>query len=132
MRRVEELARYYGVGAINTVFGIGLYSALVYVGVNLFVAQLIAHVSGTFFNYFTYSRGVFVGHERRPLAFAMSYLANYLIGLGLLAAIHHFIPNPYIDIFIALLIGTAINYLILKRFAFRSRSGTLLSLAERN
>jgi len=128
--RIEELVRYYGVGAINTVFGIGLYSVLVFVGVNLFVAQLIAHVSGSVFNYFTYSRHVFVGHHRRPVAYGISYVANYLYGLGILAAIHHFLANPYLDIFLATLIGTAVNYLVLKRFAFKSRHEPLLELAE--
>lgn len=119
MSRLERLIRYYGVGAVNTAFGFGLYSLLVFLGLNLFLAQIVAQVCGTAFNYFTYSRHVFAGDRRSPLAFIGAYVFNYLVGLGLLALIHLFVKNPYAAGFAGLLIGTAINYFILRRFVFR-------------
>jgi putative flippase GtrA len=119
--RIELLVRYYGVGLINTAFGFGLFSLLVFVGLNLYVAQIVAHISGTIFNYFTYSRHVFRTSRRRPWAFAASYAFNYLVGLGLLAGAHHFVRSPYLAGFLALLLGTALNFLILKRFVFPDR-----------
>lgn len=119
MSRLERLIRYYGVGAINTAFGFGLYSLLVFLGLNLFLAQLGAVVCGTAFNYFTYSRHVFTGDQRSPKAFVAAYALNYLMGLGLLAVIHVFVKNPYAAGFVGLLIGTAINYFVLRRFVFR-------------
>lgn len=119
MSRLEKLIRYYGVGAINTAFGFGLYSLLVFLGVNLFLAQLVAHVSGTIFNYFTYSRHVFRGHRRSPAAFAGAYVFNYLLGLGLLALAHLLVSNPYGAGLLTLFVGTAINYFVLRRFVFR-------------
>lgn len=119
MGRLERLIRYYGVGAINTAFGFGLYSLLVFLGLNLFLAQLVAVICGTAFNYFTYSRHVFTGDRRSPLAFVGAYAVNYFLGFGLLALIHMFVKNPYAAGFIGLLIGTAINYFILRRFVFR-------------
>ena len=119
LHRIEMLVRYYGVGAINTVFGFGLYALLVFAGLNLYVAQIIAHVSGSTFNYFTYSRHVFHrASERRPLAFVGAYAFNYVIGLGLLAIAHHFVRSPYLAGFLALLVGTSINFVILRRFVF--------------
>ncbi len=119
MGRLERLIRYYGVGVINTVFGFGLYSLLVFLGLNLFVAQLVSVICGTAFNYFTYSRHVFTGERRSPVAFVGAYAFNYMLGLGLLALVHSVVKNPYAAGFLVLLIGTAINYFILKRFVFR-------------
>jgi putative flippase GtrA len=119
IRRLETLVRYYAVGAINTAFGYGLYAALVFVGVNLYIAQLIAHVCGTTFNYFTYSRHVFRDGARRPAHFVGAYVFNYLMGLGLLATAHHFIANPYLAMLVALFVGTALNYFVLRRIVFR-------------
>jgi putative flippase GtrA len=116
------LLRYYGVGLLNTAFGFGLYTLLVYLGLNLYVAQVLAHICGTAFNYFTYSRHVFRQGERRPLAFVGAYVFNYALGLGILAAVHHFVPSPYLAGFLALLIGTSINFLVLRRFAFPARA----------
>lgn len=119
MGRLERLIRYYGVGAVNTAFGYGIYALLLFLGLNLFLAQLGAVVCGTVFNYFTYSRHVFTGDRRNPAAFVGAYAFNYLLGLGLLALIHAFVKNPYAAGFIGLLIGTAINYFVLRRFVFR-------------
>jgi putative flippase GtrA len=119
MSRLERLIRYYGVGAINTAFGFGLYSLLVFLGLNLFLAQLGATVCGVIFNYFTYSRHVFTGDRRSPMAFVAAYVFNYLMGLGLLALIHTVVKNPYGAGFLGLLVATAINYFVLRRFVFR-------------
>lgn len=119
MNRLEQVMRYYSAGAINTAFGFGLYSILVYLGLNLFLAQIVAHMCGTAFNYFTYSRHVFLRHRRSPAAFVGAYVFNYLMGLGLLALAHVVVPNPYAAGFLGLIVGTAINYFVLRRFVFR-------------
>lgn len=119
MSRLERLIRYYSAGIVNTAFGFGLYSLLVFLGLNLFAAQIVAYVCGTAFNYFTYSRYVFTGDRRSPKAFAAAYIFNYLMVLGLLALIHLVVKNPYAAGFLGLLIGTAINYFVLRRFVFR-------------
>jgi putative flippase GtrA len=119
VHRIELVVRYYGVGALNTGFGYSLFALLVFVGLNLYVAQILAHFTGVAFNYFTYSRHVFhESSQRRPRAFVASYVFNYFIGLALLASAHHFVRSPYIAGFIAMLIGTAINFFILRRFVF--------------
>jgi putative flippase GtrA len=93
---------------------------LVFVGLNLFLAQIVAHICGTAFNYFTYSRHVFSGHRRSPVAFVAAYAFNYVMGLGLLFLAHLVVRNPYGAGFLALLVGTAINYFVLRRFVFRA------------
>jgi putative flippase GtrA len=119
MSPFERAARYYFVGGVNTVFGFGLYSALVWLGLDIYVAQLVSYPVAVVFNYFTYSRHVFPGESRRPAAFIGAYAYNYLQGLALLAIVHPFVANPYGAGFLALLIGTAISYFVLRRFVFR-------------
>jgi putative flippase GtrA len=119
MHPLERAVRYYFVGGINTVFGFGLYSLLLWLGLNLFLAQLISYPIAMAFNYFTYSLGVFPGEQRRPVAFVGAYIYNYVQALVLLAIVHHFVANPYGAGFIGLVIGTAINYFILRRFVFK-------------
>ena len=114
----QRLWRYYQAGLVNTVFGFLLYSAFVRLGINLYVAQLLAHTLGSVFNYFTYSRYAFRGAKASKLRFAASYIVNYGVGVALLAACHAFIPSPYLAMAVALVFATAINFLVLNRFVF--------------
>ncbi len=91
------------------------------IGLNLFLAQAVAHVLGSAFNYFTYSRHVFrKSSDRRPLAFVGAYGLNYLVGLGLLAAAHHFFASPYLAGFVAVLVASVLNFFVLRRLVFPS------------
>jgi putative flippase GtrA len=119
--KVALVVRYYCIGLINTVFGYGLFATFIFMGLNLYVAQLVAHVTGTVFNYFTYSRHVFRDSDRKPIAYVSSYALSYFLGLGLLATAHHYVNSPYLAGFLALLSGTAINFFVLKRFVFPTR-----------
>ena len=114
----QRLWRYYQAGVVNTVFGYAIYSAFVWFGVNMYVAQLLSHTIGSVFNYFTYSRYAFRGAKASKLRFAMSYIVNYLIGVALLAACHIVLPSPYVAMAVAVVFGTAINFLILNHFVF--------------
>jgi putative flippase GtrA len=119
--RFETLWRYYGAGVVNTAFGYSLFAALVWLGLNVFVAQIIAHVSGTVFNYFMFKSFVFTSSRPALMRYIASYAVNYLIGLGFLAAIRLVVPSPYAAGFLAILCASAVNYLILKLFVFRGR-----------
>lgn len=116
--RLPQLVRYYGVGLVNTGFGFGLYSGFVWLGMNMYLAQLTAHVIGVAFNYFTYSRHVFSNRSGTGLRFAISYGLNYLIGLAALAAMGLLVDNPYFAGLGSILIASAINYLMLKYGVF--------------
>jgi putative flippase GtrA len=119
--RIAELWRYYKIGVINTVFGLALYSLLVFFGLNLFVAQILSHIVGVTFNYFTFTRHVFTEHKPNILRYIASYGVNYLIGLGFLTLFHHFVRSPYIAGFLSAASTSVINYVILKFFVFRRR-----------
>lgn len=121
--RLAELWRYYKVGVINTAFGLGLYFGLVYLGLNLFVAQIISHCCGVVFNYFMFTSHVFRGARANIPAYIASYGVNYLLGLALLAGFHRIVHSPYIAGFLATLTGSVINYVLLKVLVFRRSGG---------
>jgi len=114
----KRLWRYYQAGIVNTLFGYGLYSLLVAMGLNLYVAQAVAHVLGVFFNYFTYSRYAFAGHEGSKKKFFLSYLFNYVLALASLATASLVIKSPYLAGLVSILIVSALNYLVLRHFVF--------------
>lgn len=119
--RLLELWRYYQMGVLNTAFGLGMYALLVWLGMNMFVAQLVAHVLGVAFNYLTYSRHVFRDAGPAKLRFVLSYAVNYLIGLATLALLSRVIASPYIAGFVSAVLVSFINYFALKLLVFRSR-----------
>ena len=122
LARFGRLWRYYGVGLLNTAFGYGMFAALVWAGLNIFAAQIVAHVIGATFNYFMFRRFVFADSRPSIPRYVGSYAVNYLIGLGCLAAVRLAIPSPYLAGFLAMFCASAINYVILKLFVFRPRS----------
>jgi putative flippase GtrA len=118
MQRLLEIFRYYQAGAINAAFGFGLYALLVWFGLGMYVAQVIAHVLGVAFNYFTYSRHVFRDAGPAKLRFLLSYGVNYLISLTALMLVSLAIRSPYLAGFAAIVITSVVNYVILKYLVF--------------
>ncbi|MCY7280918.1 MAG: GtrA family protein [Sphingomonas bacterium] len=118
---IERLWRYYQAGIVNTAFGYGLYALFVALGLNMYLAQIIAHLLGMTFNFFTYSRHAFHDAEVSKSRFILSYAVNYLLGLGALWAASQFIESPYLAGFLAIVIVSLINYLILKNWVFTVR-----------
>jgi putative flippase GtrA len=86
----------------------------------MFIAQLISHTLGTLFNYFTFSRYAFVGEAGSPMRFVASYAGNYILSLAVLWALSQVIASPYIAGFLSIVVVSVINYVVLKRFVFRS------------
>ena len=115
---IERLWRYYQAGIINTAFGYGLFALLVAIGLNMYLAQAIAHVLGVTFNYFTYSRHAFHDSDVSKGRFILSYAANYLLGLAALWAASHYIASPYLAGLVAVVVVSLINYLILRHWVF--------------
>lgn len=117
--RIGQLIRFYQAAAINTAFGFGVYALMVWLGVNLYVAQVIAQVLGVTFNYFTYSRHAFRDREASKPSFVLAYIGNYLVNLGLLWAFAQVIRSPYIAGLAATIAASLINYLVLRSLVFR-------------
>lgn len=116
-----EIWRYYQVGILNTAFGFAAYSILVWLGINLYVAQAIAHVAGVAFNYFTYSRHVFRNRKPAKARFIVSYGLNYFASLATLFFFYQITTSPYLAGVATIIIISIANYFLLKIMVFRSR-----------
>lgn len=120
--RVLEIVRYYQAGIVNTLFGLGAYSALVWAGLGIYPAQLVSHLAGMGFNYVTYSRHVFREAGPAKSRFVLSYAVNYVCSLATLAVVARFIANPYVAGILAAFIVSIVNYFALKFVVFRVRT----------
>ena len=118
VRATAGLWRYYQAAILNTVFGYSLYALLVAVGLNMYAAQLVGHVLGVTFNYFTYSRHAFRGTEGSKLRFVMAYAGHYLVSLTMLAASARVVSSPYAAGLLALILASLLNYFVLKNLVF--------------
>jgi len=115
---VRRLWRYYQVGVVNTLFGYGMFALLVAIGLNIYVAQIVAHVLGVTFNYFSYSRQVFQDAAASKLRFFLSYTFNYFVGLASLAAAVRVFESPYIAGAVAVLFTSLVNFVVLRNLVF--------------
>lgn len=122
LRSIQRLWQYYQAGIVNTAFGYGLYALFVALGLNMYVAQIVAHLIGMAFNYFTYSRHAFHDSDVSKSRFVASYAVNYLLGLGALWAVSQAVASPYLAGLIGIAIVSLINYFILKHWVFTARA----------
>ncbi len=115
-----EIVRYYQAGVVNTAFGLGMYSALVWAGLGIYAAQALSHVLGMGFNYVTYSRHVFSEAGPAKARFVLSYAVNYVLGLGVLALVSRGVENPYLAGIGSAVIVSLVNFFFLKLFVFKA------------
>lgn len=115
---IYEVGRYYMAGAANAAFGYSIFALLLWAGINMYLAQIIAHIIGVIFNYFTYSRHVFRTESSARIRFVISYVANYGISLIFLALAIMVVKSPYIAGLISIILTSVVNYFILKRLVF--------------
>jgi len=118
MQRLLELFRFYQAGAINAAFGFGLYALLVWLGLGMYLAQVVAHVLGVVFNYFSYSRHVFRGRSPAKLRFVLSYAVNYLVSVAVLAVVSTVVHSPYAAGLATIVIASVLNYFVLRYLVF--------------
>ena len=115
----QRLLRYYQAGVINTAFGYGCFAALVALGMNIYGAQITAHLAGMAFNYVTYSRYAFRGQRPSMTRYLGSYGVNYLLSLGALAALTHVGISAYVAGLGTIVVVSLVNYFVLKAFVYR-------------
>jgi len=120
--RIGQLIRYYQAAAINTAFGFGIYALMIWLGVNLYVAQVIAQVLGVTFNYFTYSRHAFREETASKTSFVLAYIGNYLVNLVSLWAFAQVIGSAYVAGLASTIAASLVNYLVLRSLVFRRRA----------
>jgi putative flippase GtrA len=80
-----RFVRFLLVAGLNTLFGYGLFAALILVGLRYPLAAAIATVIGILFNFQTTGRLVFGSHDISLIArFLAVYAVSYVVGITLL------------------------------------------------
>ena len=116
--RLKQIVRYYQAGIVNTVFGFAAYALFVRLGLDLFVAQMLAHILGVGFNYLSYSHYVFRDAHPAKLRFLLSYGGNYLVSLATLALMSRLIASPYLAGLVTVFLVALLNFFVLKKLVF--------------
>lgn len=118
-RERQQFARYIAVGILNTAFGFGAYSALIFIGLHYAVASLLGTILGILFNFFTTGRIVFRNSDNsRLLLFIMVYGIVYgfnIAGLSIMDLLH---VNMYFAGLVMIPPAAILAYILNRRFVF--------------
>jgi putative flippase GtrA len=117
----RRIFRFYQAGAVNALVGYGAYALFVTLGMNIYLAQITAHLAGMAFNFLTYNRYVFRGHTASLLRYLMAYAGQYVISVGALAVASLAGLNSYLAGLAAIVFISVVNYFVLKVFVYRVR-----------
>lgn len=117
----KRIFRFYQAGLANAVFGYGAYAVLVALGINIYAAQIGAHLSGMAFNFVSYSRYVFRSNPSSILRYLGAYTVQYFVSLGALAAADMMGLNPYIAGFAAIAFISVVNYFVLRFYVYKTK-----------
>jgi putative flippase GtrA len=115
----KQLWRYYQAGIANTLFGYALFAALVAAGLSMYLAQVVAHIIGVIFNYFTFSRYAFSDRQGSVPRFILSYMLNYVLAVAFLWGASRLVESPYLAGLIATILVSALNFILLRKLVFQ-------------
>ena len=121
LRHLDQFWAYVRVGAVNAAFGYGVYALLLFVGVNLFAAQIIAHLLGMTFNYFMFRRHVFRDSRGAVVPYIAAYAVNYGLSLATLAGLKRVLESDYLAGFLSIVFVALVNFVVLKFLVFLPR-----------
>lgn len=110
------------VGVVNAAFGYGVYAVLLFVGVNLFAAQIVAHLLGMVFNYVMFRRHVFQQSRAAVVPYVAAYAVNYALSLATLAGLNRVLASGYLAGLLSIVFVALVNFAVLKFLVFLPRS----------
>ena len=116
----QELLRFLVIGSINTLFSYSLFCFFIAIKIHHVLAISLAFVCGVTFNFQTIGRFVFKSHNNRLIVkFILVYLLLYVINLGTIELVNHFIANWYLSGGITTIFCAAISFILNKCWVFK-------------
>ena len=120
--RIKLLARFIGVGLLNTVVGYAIYGVLILLNIPYLVALLMATIIGVIFNYFSMGRLVF--KSRGGLFVFAKFIASYSVVYGINATvldvlIKQFQFNPYLGQALCVPLSVVISWLLMNYWVYK-------------
>lgn len=118
--------RFLIVGAVNTAFGLGVFSAMIMVGFGTYQGLIGSTIAGIIFNFFTYGSVVFrqLACTRVP-RFVLAHVFILFINARLIEYISGTYETGKIQAQAYLVVPVAVvSYVILSNFVFRKTNAT--------
>lgn len=120
MRTGEQFLRFLAVGLLNTLFGYGVFAALVLAGVPPMPALVLTYVVGIAFNFFTTRRFVFRDSSRSSLPrFVAAYGVIYLFNVALFRLVEAAGAGPLLAQALCLPVVAVFSFFLFKLHVFR-------------
>ena len=119
----SKFAKFIFVGILNTIFGYSVYAILLYVDTPYLIALLVATLTGTVFNYYSFGRFAFnsIGSSKIFLKFIFAYIIIYSINASLLKLlIDYLIINNYFSQIICLLINILLSWVLMSHWVYKN------------
>jgi putative flippase GtrA len=119
----QTIAKFLGVGVLNTVVGYAIYASLILLEVPYLAALLMATVAGVTFNYFSIgrlvfkSRGGLIVFGKFIAAYGVVYFVN---AAGLEVAIKHFQLGPYIGQALCVPPSVLLSWLLMNYWVYKN------------
>ena len=103
-------------------FGYGVYSLMIWIGLSYIWATLISHTIGVLFNFFTTGPLVFENCDKRLiLKFVMSYVFVYGVSILSNKAMQEMLcVNTYISGIGAAIIAALVSFIIMKKCVYNN------------
>lgn len=118
----KRFVRFLLVGALNTLFGFAVYSALIVLGTTIWLALFAGTLLGTVFNFFTTGGYVFrdISLHRFP-RFVVCYLLLYGVNLVLLEWLSLMLGDKILSQAILILPMALLSFFLMARFVFSAK-----------
>lgn len=117
-----QFVKYLFVGVFNTAFSYGIYAALLFIGLEYRMANLLALLLGIGFSFITQGNMVFKNATRLTFfKFVIAWLLIYLVNISLIAVLMRGDLSAYLAGALATIPVTLISYFILKFGVFASQ-----------
>ncbi len=120
---MKKKIKFLIVGLVNTAFGYGLYSGLLFLDISYQIALLVATVVGIIFNYFTFGYAVFDGGNGFKIfgKFIAAYSFIYFSNISMLSVlIGWFYFNPYVAQLLCMPVGVLLSWILMNYFVFKN------------
>ena len=107
------------IGAVNTLFGYGVFAFFIFIGIHYTIAVLLGTILGICFNFKTLGSIVFKNFRYRLFfKFVIVYAITYFISIGLIKGLLIMINNLYVNGAISVVFCAFISYFLNKYFVF--------------
>ena len=119
----QPIAKFLGVGVLNTVVGYAIYAILILANVPYLAALLLATVAGVTFNFFSIGRLVFKSNGGLVIfgKFIAAYGVVYVVNaVGLEIAIMHFQIGPYLGQALCVPTSVILSWLLMNFWVYKN------------